>query len=63
MSTYPKSNIDPEFSEIKTIDDEIKDIGGRSEKHDHEKFLKSFKIGNEYYKKKCESLNKRNFFN
>ena len=44
---------------MKTRDDEIKDLRHKSEKHDHEKILKSHKIDNEYYKKKYKSLNKK----
>ena len=60
MSTYRNLNNDPEMLKIKTKDDEIKDIEYKTEKHDHEKVLKSPKIDNEYYKKKYKSLNKKN---
>ena len=43
---------------IKTRNDEIKNLKSQTEKHDHENILKSFKIDNEYYKKKYKSLNK-----
>ena len=58
MSTYPNSNNDPELLKIKTRDDEIKNLKYQSEKHDNENILKSLKIGNEYFKTKCKSLNK-----
>ena len=57
MSTYPNLNIEPEILKIKTREDEIKNLKYRTEKHDHENILKSLKIDNEYYKKKC--LNKK----
>ena len=59
MTDYPKINNEPELLKIKTRDDEIKNINYQSEKHDHEKKLKSLKIDNENYKKKHESLNKK----
>ena len=34
----------------------------QTEKHDHEKILKSLKIDNEYYKKKYKRLNKKKVF-
>ena len=57
MSTYPNLNIEPEILKIKTREDEIKNLKYQTEKHDHENVLKSPKIDNEYYKKKC--LNKK----
>ena len=51
MSTYPNINNEPELLKIKTRDDEIKNLKDQTEKHDHEKILKSLKIDNEYYKK------------
>ena len=59
MATYPNLNIDPELLKIKTRDDELKNLKHQTEKHDHESILKSFKISNEYYKKKYKSLNKK----
>ena len=59
MSTNPSLNNDPELLKIKTKDAEIKDFKYKSEKHDHENILKSLKIDNEYYRKKCKSLNKK----
>ena len=44
---------------IKTRDDEIKNLKYQNEKHDHENIINSLKIDNEYYKKKCKSLNKK----
>ena len=50
---YPNlRNEVPELSEIKTKDDEIKDIKYKTEKHDYEYILKSPKIDDECYKKK-----------
>ena len=60
MSTYPTLNNEPELLKIETRDDEIKNLKHQTEKLDHENLLKSFKIDNEYYKKKCKSLNKKN---
>ena len=47
MSTYPNSKDDPELLKIKTKGDESKDIKYKTEKHDHESFSKTLKIGNE----------------
>ena len=41
---------------IKTRDDEITDLGYKTEKHDHENLLKSPKINNEFYRRKWKSL-------
>ena len=49
---------DPELSQMKTKDDENKDIGRRPEKHLYEYILKSLKIDDDYYKKKFKSLNR-----
>ena len=57
--TYLDIKNEPELSKIKTRDDEIKNLKYQTEKHDHEKILKSLKIDNEYYKKKFKSLNKK----
>ena len=59
MSTYPDLKNEPELLKIKTRDDEIKNLKYQTEKHDHENILKSFKVDNEYYKKKYKSLNKK----
>ena len=59
MSTYPSLNNDPDLLKIKTKDDEMKDLKFKTEKHDHEKILKSLKIDNEYYKRKYKNLNKK----
>ena len=45
--------------EITTEDDEINELKYKTERHDHENFLKSLKNDNEYYKKKLKSLIKR----
>ena len=52
MTTYPNLNNDPELLKRKTKDDEIKNLKYETEKHDHEKFLKSAKIDNECYRRK-----------
>ena len=56
MSTYPNSNNEPELLKIKTRDDEIKNLRYQTEKHDHEKILKSLKIDNDYYKRKYKKF-------
>ena len=43
---YPNLNNDPKLLKIKTKDDEIKDFKDKTEKHDHEKILKSLEIVN-----------------
>ena len=55
---YPKFN-EPEILKIKTRGDGIKNLNYQTEKHDHENILKSFKIDNEFYKKKNRALNKK----
>ena len=62
MSTYPNLNNEPELLEIKTRDDEIRNLKNQTEKHDHENMLKSLKIDNELYKKKYKTLNKKKLF-
>ena len=59
MTTYPNLNNKPELLKIKTRDEKNKNLKCQTEKHDHEKILKSLKIDNEYYKKKYKSLNKK----
>ena len=60
MSGYPNLKTDDvEFLKIKTKDDQLKEVQYRQEKDDHENFLKSLKIDNEYYKKKYKNLNKK----
>ena len=59
MTTYPDLTNDAQLLKLKTRDDEIKNLKYQTEKHDHENILKSFKIDNEYYKKKYKSLNKK----
>ena len=58
MNIYPNLNNEPELLKIKTIDDEIKNVKYKTEKH-HENMLKSLKIDNQYYKKNYKSLNKK----
>ena len=58
MSGYPNLKTDDvELLKIKLKDDQLKELQYKTEKHDHENIIKSFKIDNEYYKKK-KSLNK-----
>ena len=56
---YPDLKNEPELLKIKTKDDQLKELQYKTEKHDHENFLKSLKFDNEYYKKKYKSLNKQ----
>ena len=54
MSGYPNLKTDDvELLKIKTKDDQLKELQYKTEKHDHENILKSLKIDNEHYKKKC----------
>ena len=62
MSIYPKLNNDPELLELKTKDNEIKELKHKPEKHDHENFSKSLKIDIEYHKKKNKNLKKKKSF-
>ena len=57
--TYPILNIEPELLKTKTRDDEVKELKYKTEKHDHEKILKSLKNDNESNKEKDKSLNKK----
>ena len=59
MSTHPNLNKEPELLQIKTRDDEIKNLNLQTEKHDHENILKSLKFDNENYKRKYKNLNKK----
>ena len=59
MTTYPNLKNEPEMLNIKTRDDEIKNLKYQTEKHDHENILKSLKADNEKHKKNYKSLNKK----
>ena len=60
MSGYPNLKTDDvELLKLKTKDDQLKELQYKTEKHDHENILRSFKVDNEYYKKKYKSLNKK----
>ena len=59
MTTYPNLNIEPYLLKIKMGDDEYKNLKNQTEKHDHEKIIKSHKIDNDFYRKKYNSLNKK----
>ena len=64
MSGHPIFKTDDvEISEIKTNGDQLKELQYKTEKHDHEKLLKTLKSDNESYKKKYKSLNKKNIVN
>ena len=52
---YLNINSDPEFLKTKTKDDQLRELQYKTQKHDHEKNLKSLKSHNDYYKKKYES--------
>ena len=62
MTTYPNLNSESKLLNIKTKDDEIKDLKYKTEKHDYEKILESLKIDSQYYKKKYKNLNKKKMF-
>ena len=60
MSGYPNLKTDDvELLKIKLKDDQLKELQYKTEKHDHEKILKSLKYDNESIKKKYKSLNKK----
>ena len=59
MSTYPDLKNEPELLKIKTKDSQLKELQYKTERHDHEKILKSLEVDNEYYKKKYKNLNKK----
>ena len=59
---YPSLNKDPELLNIKTKDDQIKELQYKTEEHDYENILKSLKIDNAYYKKNYKSLKKRKYY-
>ena len=61
MSGYPNLNNESEATllKIKLKNDQLKELQYKTEKHDHEKILKSLKVDNEYYRKKYKSLNKK----
>ena len=59
---YPNFYTDRELFKIKTKDVYIKELKSETEKHHHEKILKPLKVGNEIYKKKYKSLNKKKVF-
>ena len=62
--TYPNLKTDDvEIIKTKTKDDQLKEHQYKTEKHDFENILKSLKSDNESYKKKYESLNKKNSIN
>ena len=62
MSTYPNLNNEPELLEIKTRDDEIKNLKYQTEKHDYENILKSPEAENEKYKKYINRLKNRKYY-
>ena len=44
---YPNINGDPELLKVKTKDDQLKELHYKTEKHNHEKILKSLKADND----------------
>ena len=59
MSTYPILKIKPEILKMKTRDEESKSLKYQTEKHAHEKILKTLKIDVDNYKKKYTCLKKQ----
>ena len=59
-SIYP--NLPKGASVLKTKDDEIKELKYKAGKHDYENIKKSLEIDNDYYKKKCKSVNKKKIY-
>ena len=59
MSIYPNLNNEPELLNIKTRDNEIKNLKYQTEKHGFDNILKSLESDNEKYKKKYKSLIKK----
>ena len=59
MTTYPHLKNEPEILKTKTQYDEIKNLKYQQEKHDYENILKSLKVDNDYFKKKCKNINKK----
>ena len=47
MTTYPDLKNEPEFSKIRSRDDQLKELQYRSEKYDYENILKSLRSDNE----------------
>ena len=47
MSTYPNMNNETEVLKIKAKNDQLRELQNNTEKHDHEKMLKSPKKYNE----------------
>ena len=62
MTSYPNLGSEPEKLNMKTRDDEIKDLKYKTEKRDYENMVKSLKNNNDYYRKKNESLMKKKVF-
>ena len=58
MTTHPDLKKETELLEIKTKDDQLKELQYRTEKHYHENILKSLEVDNESYNKKYKNLNK-----
>ena len=52
-------NLNLELLNLKTNDDQLKELQNKTEKHDHENILNSLKLDNESYRKKYKSLNKK----
>ena len=62
MTPYPDLKNEPELLEIKTRDDEIKNLKYQTEKQDHENILKSLKSDNESQKRNKNPLIKRKYY-
>ena len=57
--TYPNISNDPELLEIRSKDDQLKELQYKTGKHDFENILKSLKNDYESYKKKYKSLSNK----
>ena len=60
---YRILKVDTTLLKITTEDDENEELKDRTEKHDHEKILKSLHIDDEYYEKKDRNFKKEGTFN
>ena len=58
MTAYPNLINEPKILNMKTRDDEIKQLKNQTKKHDLDNIIKPLKNEKEYYKKKYKSLNK-----
>ena len=58
MTNYPDLKNEPELLNIKTKDDQLKELQYKTEKHDYENILNFLKSDNESYKKEYKNLKK-----